>query len=111
MPNPIKGDLKSDTWTRSDPYGNYLIWAEDINDSHARVLKARYYGTITYIDECIGRILDAVEARPDADNTLICFFSDHGDHLGDHHACEGELLRGVLSYSVLVSWPSKLSGR
>jgi len=29
--------------------------------------------------------LDAVEARPDAANTLICFFADHGDHLGDHH--------------------------
>ena len=58
---------------------NYIVWAEDINDSHARVLKARYYGEITYIDHCIGRILDAVEARGDADNTLICFFADHGD--------------------------------
>ena len=58
---------------------NYAIWAEDVNDAHARVVRSSYYGTITYIDDCIGRILDAVEARGDAANTMICFFSDHGD--------------------------------
>ena len=72
------------------PWMNHLIWAEDINDPHARVLKARYYGEISYIDDCLGRILDAVEARGDADNTLICFFADHGDHLGDHSAWQKE---------------------
>jgi arylsulfatase len=72
-------------------------------------LKARYYGTITYIDDCIGRILDAVEARPDADNTLICFFSDHGDHLGDHHGWQKEsYFEASCHIPFLVSWPSKL---
>jgi arylsulfatase len=109
MPNPIKGDLKTDHMDDQIPYGNYLIWAEVINDSHARVLKARYYGTITYIDDCIGRILDVVEARPDADNTLICFFSDHGDHLGDHHGWQKEsYFEASCHIPFLVSWPSKL---
>ena len=49
-----------------------------------RVLKARYYGEINYIDQCLGRVLDAVEAHDDGDNTIICFFTDHGDHMGDH---------------------------
>jgi choline-sulfatase len=109
MPNPVSGDLKTDYMDDQIPWGNYLIWAEDINDSHARVLKARYYGTITYIDDCIGRILDAVEARPDADNTVICFFSDHGDHLGDHHAWQKEsYFEASCHIPFLVSWPRKL---
>ena len=64
------------------PAMNYAVWAEQIGPLLNRQLKARYYGEISYIDWCIGRILDEVEKRPDADNTLIALFSDHGDHLG-----------------------------
>lgn len=110
MPNPVRGDLATDHMDEYIPFMNYAIWAEDINDPHARVLKARYYGEISYIDHCLGRILDAVDARPDADNTLICFFSDHGDHLGDHHAWQKEsFFEAACHIPLLVSWPSRLS--
>jgi len=88
---------------------NYLIWADDINDSLARNLKSRYYGEITYIDTCLGRILDAVEATGKGDDTLICFFSDHGDHLGDHRAWQKESFFEVsCRIPFLLSWPSRL---
>jgi choline-sulfatase len=109
MPNPIKGDLEADHLDEQLPWMNYLIWAEDINDSHARVLKARYYGEITYIDDCLGRILDAVEARGDAENTLICFFTDHGDQLGDHHGWQKECFFEQSAHiPFLISWPARL---
>ena len=109
MPNPIKGEPAVDLMDDQIPWMNYAIWAEDINDSHARVVKARYYGEISYIDDCLGRILDAVEARPDADNTLICFYADHGDHLGDHHAWQKEsFFQGACNVPFLVSWPARL---
>jgi choline-sulfatase len=89
---------------------NHAVWAEDINEAHARVLKARYYGEISYIDQCLGRILDAVESRPDADNTLICFYADHGDHLGDHHAWQKEsFFEAACNVPFLVSWPARLA--
>ena len=106
MPNPVRGNLENDHMDEQIPWMNYAIWSEDVNDSHARVLKARYYGTITYIDDCIGRILDAVEARGDAANTMICFFSDHGDHLGDHHGWQKEsFFEASAHVPFLVSWP------
>lgn len=109
MPNPIKGDIKIDHMDEQIPNMNRIIWAEDINDPHARILKARYYGEISYIDDCLGRILDAVESRPDADNTLICFFADHGDHLGDHHAWQKEsYFEGSCHIPFLLSWPKQL---
>ncbi len=110
MPNPIKGYPQVDHMDEQIPGMNYMIWAEDINDPHARVLKARYYGEISYIDHCLGRILDAVEARPDADNTLICFFADHGDHLGDHHAWQKEsFFEASCRVPFLLSWPKKIA--
>jgi choline-sulfatase len=109
MPDPVKGNLETDHMDEQIPWMNRAIWAEDINDPHARVLKARYYGEISYIDDCLGRILDAVDARGDADNTLICFFADHGDHLGDHHAWQKEsFFEAACHVPFLVSWPAKL---
>lgn len=109
MPNPVRGDRATDLMDDFLPHMNYAIWAEDINDSHARVLKARYYGEITYIDHCIGRILDAVEKRDGGRNTVICFFADHGDHLGDHHAWQKEsFFDASCRIPFLVSWPERL---
>ena len=116
MPNPIRGDAAVDHMDEQITWMNYIIWAEDINDPHARVLKARYYGEISYIDQCLGRILDAVEAREravarrdDTGNTLICFFADHGDHLGDHHAWQKEsFFEQACHVPFLVSWPERL---
>ena len=110
MPNPILGDRDTDFMDEQIPWMNYGVWAEDIHSSHARVIKARYYGEITYIDACIGRILDAVEKRGDAENTVICFFSDHGDHLGDHHAWQKEsFFEQSCHVPLLVSWPERLA--
>ena len=109
MPNPVRGDIEIDHMDEQIPGMNHLIWAEDINDPHARVLKSRYYGEISYIDHCLGRILDAVEERADACDTLICFFADHGDHLGDHHAWQKEsYFEASCHIPFLVSWPAQL---
>lgn len=109
MPAPVRGEAENDHMDEQIPWMNHLIWAEDINDSQARVLKARYYGEISYIDTCLGKILDAVESSKEAGNTLICFFSDHGDHLGDHNAWQKESFFDVsCRIPFLLSWPAKL---
>ncbi len=109
MPNPIRGDKAVDLMDEQLRWMNHAIWAEDINDSHARALKARYYGELSYIDQCLGRILDAVDARGDAANTLICFFSDHGDHLGDHCSWQKEsFFEAACHIPFVVSWPEQL---
>lgn len=109
MPNPIKGDIETDHMDQQIPWMNDIIWAEAINEPLARVLKARYYGEISYIDDCLGGILDAVEARDDADNTVICFFADHGDHLGDHHGWQKEsFFDSSARIPFLLSWPTQL---
>lgn len=109
MPSPVHGDPAIDTADDYLAWMNHAVWAEDISPAQARQLRARYCASITFIDACIGRILDAVEARPDADNTLIVFFSDHGDHMGDHGAWQKEgFFEAACRVPYLVSWPGKI---
>jgi len=47
--------------------------------------RRHYLASLAFVDEAIGRILDALERSGELDNTVILFTSDHGDMLGDHH--------------------------
>lgn len=44
---------------------------------------ASYLATATFTDHCVGRLLDALDAGPHADNTIIVLWSDHGFHIGE----------------------------
>lgn len=49
-----------------------------------RIMRAHYYGSVTFMDEQIGRVVSALESALDMANTLVVFTSDHGEILGDH---------------------------
>ena len=42
-----------------------------------------YQASATFADAQVGRILDALDASPHAENTIIVLWSDHGYHLGE----------------------------
>ncbi len=42
-----------------------------------------YLAAISYLDGQIGRVLDAYEASPHKESTIICLWGDHGWHLGE----------------------------
>lgn len=45
---------------------------------------AEYYGMITHMDAQIARVLEALEASGQADNTIVVFTADHGLAVGSH---------------------------
>lgn len=55
-------------------------------EEHERARReiAAYYGLITSLDANLGRLLEALEQLNLAENTVVCFTSDHGDMLGSH---------------------------
>ncbi len=110
MPDALGGDLAVDHADDYLPWMNHAMWAEDVSRSEARALKARYYGELTYIDDCAGRILDALAARRDADNTLVVFCTDHGELLGDHHAWQKDsFFEASCHIPLVLRWPDRLA--
>jgi len=54
-----------------------------LRDEELQRLTAAYYALCTHVDDCIGQLLQTLQASGAADRTLVIFTSDHGDHLGD----------------------------
>lgn len=54
------------------------------SDETFRKMKAAYCGMVSQIDWQVGLILDALEQKGIADETIVVFLSDHGEFLGDH---------------------------
>lgn len=44
-----------------------------------------YLAAINFCDTMVGRLLEGLDQSPYAGNTIICFWSDHGWHLGEKH--------------------------
>ncbi len=55
---------------------------------------AVYLGMVKFVDDQVGRMLDALDALGLADDTLVIFTGDHGDMLGAH----GMVYKSTLSF-------------
>lgn len=53
--------------------------------SEEDVLRARraYCGSVTYLDEMVGQLLDVLDSTGLSENTAVVFTSDHGEMLGE----------------------------
>lgn len=59
------------------------LWDHDLTDDQIRRAKRAYYGSVSYVDDCIGRLLETLNDAGLADNTIVIFSGDHGDMLGE----------------------------
>ena len=60
--------------------------AAEATDDQIKRARAAYMGQIRYVDDSVGRILDALEETGRHKDTLVVFLADHGELLGDHGA-------------------------
>lgn len=80
----------------------------DFGTGHAIESRKHYYANITFIDEMVGKIIDALKEKGMYDNALICFTSDHGDMLGDHyHWRKTYAYEGSANIPFLLKWPAQ----
>jgi len=64
---------------------NWRVHSNEINmpvDALKRAT-AIYCGQIRYVDDQVGRILDRLERLKILNNTIVLFWSDHGEFIGD----------------------------
>jgi len=71
--------------------------------------RAGYYGLITYLDEKIGRLLDALEETGQREHTLVVYTSDHGEMAGEHGGWrKSTFYEQSARLPLILSWPGHL---
>ena len=65
--------------------------AVDADDLEIRQMMATYFGLVAEVDTHIGRIVEALKASGEYDNTLIVITSDHAEMLGQHYVWSKEV--------------------
>lgn len=77
---------------------------------NGREVKAAYYAMIELIDHEFGRLLRALDAMGELENTLVVYHSDHGEMLGDHgllyKGCR--FFEGLVHVPMIFSWPGRV---
>ncbi|KAK2147162.1 hypothetical protein LSH36_566g00020 [Paralvinella palmiformis] len=66
----VNGTALNDSW--------YQLPTETL-----RHMRQGYFACISYVDDLLGELLNAVEELDLADSTIISFMADHGYHLGE----------------------------
>lgn len=94
-----------------DPHSQRLLrvcdlWDENFTDEQIKRAKRAYYGSCSYVDDCIGKLLQTLEDCDLAEDTIIVFSGDHGDMLGERGLWyKMSYFEGSVRVPMLVSYP------
>ena len=72
-----------------------------IDEQLLRTNMAVYYGMVSFIDQQVGHMLDALERLGIAENTIVIFTTDHGHFLGQH----GLIAKGPFHFEDMIKLP------
>ena len=81
-------------------------WGE-MDEGERRLAVARYLANVTYVDACLGRVLEALADLGYEEDTLVVLLSDHGELLGERGGAytKYSLYDAALRVPLLVRWP------
>ncbi|NQV26954.1 MAG: sulfatase [Rhodopirellula sp.] len=95
------------TWSGLAPRHDWMIehnqWKPAV---HA------YLACVSFVDHQVGRVLDALDASPHADNTIVVLWSDHGWALGEKQRwAKRGLWEAETRVPLIITGPNIKSGR
>ncbi len=111
---PEIGDLG---YEAQDPHSKRIFdannWREfDITEDHIRRARQGHFANISYIDDKIGGIFEALRGTRQDQNTIILFVSDHGDMLGERGLWfKMSFYEGSCRVPMMISAPQMQPGR
>ena len=103
----LPGSFDMPEWDRKGPSKRL---GEIMGREGLREYAAIYHGMVKYIDDQLGRILQRLDERGLAENTLVIFTSDHGDMVGAH-GCIGKSIFSFYDDLVRIPLLMRLPGR
>ncbi|REK25373.1 MAG: DUF4976 domain-containing protein [Planctomycetota bacterium] len=94
------------------PPREYLDARPIVAATRSEQLKQTYDLEIEYMDHHIGRVIEALKARDELDNTVVVVVSDHGEGLGDHNWwTHGILYQEQIRAVMIVAAPGQPAAR
>lgn len=109
IPKPFIGEW-ADKWEGKE--GSKDAAFGDFGMDKVMESRRHYYANITFIDEMVGEIIQALKDKGLYENAIICFTSDHGDMLGDHyHWRKTYAYEGSANIPFIIRWPNNYKGK
>ncbi|TWU59249.1 Choline-sulfatase [Rubripirellula tenax] len=78
LPEVVENDLVDSRPPERQPWHHWVV-----KNQQWEKLMQGYLASISYTDHQLGRLLDALDASPMNDNTIVVLWSDHGFHIGE----------------------------
>lgn len=78
LPEVVENDLVD---ARTPQRQSWHQWV--VKNQQWKKLMQGYLASISYTDHQLGRLLDALDASPIKENTIVVLWSDHGFHIGE----------------------------
>lgn len=84
-----------------------LLAIDDVSEADQRALVATYHAQVRFIDDGVGRVLDALERCDLTRDTIVVFCSDHGDFAGEHGLTRkgGAFYDALVRVPLMIAWP------
>jgi arylsulfatase A-like enzyme len=88
-----------------------LMGMDNVTEEELRKAIALWYGMQNYIDDSLGRVLDAIERLGLRENTIVLYTSDHGEFMGEHSMVHKMncLYDSIIRVPLVVSWPGNVN--
>ncbi|MHC4200901.1 MAG: sulfatase-like hydrolase/transferase [Planctomycetota bacterium] len=84
---------------------------EDVPAEIVRKGRELYYGLTQWVDEEIGKVLEALRSSKVADNTVVIYTTDHGENIGEHGLWwKNCMYEHAARVPLIVSWPARWKG-
>jgi len=85
---------------------NEKIWKMD--EVQKRQTISAYMASVRFMDQQVGRLLDALDRLGIRDETIVIFISDHGYNLGEHDCwSKVSLWEGSVRIPMIISFPGE----
>jgi arylsulfatase A-like enzyme len=86
------------------------LWGQ-LTEREIREGIRHFWAYCTFLDELFGRLLSALDATGQAEDTLVLYCSDHGDYCGEHGLFAKGIpcYRGAYHVPTVIRWPRAIT--
>jgi choline-sulfatase len=86
--------------------------AEPVSEAQVRAARHAYYGAIAYVDDLLGRLMEALRSAALAEDTIVILTSDHGEMLGERGLWyKMSFFEGACRVPLIIASPGRFASR